>query len=174
MNGPLFAYLQTLVGLSLIAVGGANAVVPELHYATVQGHHDMSSATFAQLFAIAQAAPGPNVLLVAVLGWKIAGPFGGFASLVAMVGPSSLIAYGVSRIWTRFEHARWRIVLSAVLAPLAVGLITASGIVVATTIGPTWIGIALVAASTLVVWRTKISPIVVLLVGAAAGLSGML
>ncbi len=170
----LVAYCKALLGLSLVAVGGANAVLPELHAIAVDRQRWLSATDFAQLFAIAQAAPGPNVLVVALIGWKLAGVGGALASIVAMCAPPALLAYAVSRVWTRFAHTRTRLVLAAVLAPLAVGLVTGSGVAVATTIGPTTVGIAVVCIATLVAWRTKLSPIVLLLAGAAAGLSGLL
>ncbi|MBD5653882.1 MAG: chromate transporter, partial [Candidatus Eremiobacteraeota bacterium] len=126
------------------------------------------------LFAVAQAAPGPNVLVVSLIGWKIAGVGGAVASIVAMTGPSSLLAYGASRAWSRFEHARPRIVLAAVLGPLAVGLVTGSGIVVAETLAPSRAGTALVAIAPLIAWRTRLPPIAILLLGAGAGASGFM
>ena len=166
----LAAYLYALAGLSLIAIGGANTVLPELHALTVTQHHWVSSLEFAQLFAIAQAAPGPNVLIVAVLGWKIAGVGGALASIVAMVAPSSLIAFVVSRAWTRFRGTAIVKILAVVLSPVAVGLVTGSGVAIATTIGPSYLGIAFVAVVAIVVMRTKVSPLLILGVGALAGM----
>src|SRR5258706_13600256 len=59
--------------LSLIAVGGAITVIPEMHRSVVEVHGWMSGAQFADLFALAQAAPGPNILVVSLIGWKVAG-----------------------------------------------------------------------------------------------------
>lgn len=171
---PLLTYLHSLVGLSFVAVGGANAVLPELHEVTVVQHHWLTSQDFAQLFAISQAAPGPNVLVVAALGWKIGGIGGALASVVAMCGPSSVLAYVVSRVWTRFENARPRIVLAAVLAPIAVGLVLGSGVAVAQTVGPTLAGVAFCISASLVSWRTNLSPLYVLAAGAAIGATGLL
>jgi chromate transporter len=170
---PIVQYLWTLFGLSLVAIGGANAVLPELHAVAVEQHHWMTSEQFGQLFAIAQAAPGPNVLVVALVGWKLAGVGGALASIVAMCGPTSILAYIAARAWSRFEHARPRIVLAAVLAPLAVGLVTGSGIVVARTIDSSFDGMALVAVATLVAWKTRTLPLVLLLLGALAGVTGL-
>jgi chromate transporter len=163
-------YLWLLAGLSLIAVGGANAVLPELHTIVTQ-HGWISSETFTQLFAIAQAAPGPNVLVVGLIGWKIAGVLGAVAAVIAMCGPSSLLAFAASRAWTHFERARARMVLAATLTPISVGLILGSGITIARAVGPTALGIVLVAAVTLTVWRTNVSPLALLAAGAAAGLA---
>ena len=169
----LLTYVWSLLGLSLVAVGGATAVLPELHGVSVTQHHWLTSPEFARLFAIAQAAPGPNVLIVAVIGYRLAGVGGAIVSLLAMVGPSSILAYFASRAWMRFERTRPRIVLAAVLSPLAVGLVAGSGIAVARTIDPTPLGIGLVVLATALAWRTKLSPVILLALGALAGATGL-
>ena len=83
--------------LSLIAVGGAMTVLPEMHRTVVDQHGWMSAATFADLFALAQAAPGPNVLFVSLIGWHVAGLAGGW---VTAVTARELNHYGAA--WRRF------------------------------------------------------------------------
>ncbi len=76
MNETDDVYLALLLQfmlLSLMAVGGANVLLPEMHRFAVEGRGWMSSKEFSELFALAQAAPGPNVLFVSVIGWKAAG-----------------------------------------------------------------------------------------------------
>jgi chromate transporter len=98
--------------LSLMAVGGANALIPELHRQVVEVNNWMSGGEFASLFAIAQAAPGPNMLIISLIGWKLAGITGALVATLAMCGPSSLLAYGVGQLWERFgdaiSNAAWR------------------------------------------------------------------
>jgi len=69
----LVALALQFAGLSLVAFGGANAVIPEIHRQAVEVHHWMTDQDFASLFAIAQAAPGPNFLVTTLVGWKAAG-----------------------------------------------------------------------------------------------------
>ena len=95
--------------LSLLSIGGANAVIPEIHLRAVEIEHWMTDADFAQLFALSQAAPGPNVLIVSLIGWKVAGVLGGVVAMLAMSGPSSLLTYGVAHAWERWRDAPWRI-----------------------------------------------------------------
>ncbi len=76
MNETDDVYLALLLQfmlLSLMAVGGAKLLLPEMHRFAVEGRGWMSSKEFSELFALAQAAPGPNVLFVSVIGWKAAG-----------------------------------------------------------------------------------------------------
>jgi len=90
--------------LSLLSIGGANAILPEIHLRVVETKQWMTDADFAQLFALSQAAPGPNVLIVSLVGWKVAGVLGGVIALLAMSGPSSILTYGVAH--ARSEERR--------------------------------------------------------------------
>jgi hypothetical protein len=72
----------------------------------------LTDRQFSELFAMAQAAPGPNVMFVALLGHFIAGAPGAMVAIVAMCGPTCFLAYGVSRVFERFREARWRIAIS--------------------------------------------------------------
>ena len=157
--------------LSLIAVGGANAVVPEMHRFFVERSGWISDPEFADLFAIAQAAPGPNVMIVGLLGWKVAGVWGAVVATVAMCGPSGLLTYGVGHIWHRFRGAPWRAAVQAGMAPLTVGLILASGYILARAADHGWAGYAVTAATVALVLTTKLHPLWLL---GAAGLLGCL
>ena len=131
MNTELLLQLLREFGeMSLLAFGGANAVLPEMHRRVVEVHGWASSEQFAQLFGLAQAAPGPNLLIVCLIGWKVAGLGGAFAALVGMCGPSSLLAYGVARLWDRQREARWRAVFASALLPVTIGLTLASAYLV--------------------------------------------
>ena len=99
--------------LSLFAIGGAMAVVPEMHRQAVDVSHWMTDRQFADLFAIGQAAPGPNIIVVTLIGYQAAGIPGALVATFAMCGPTCVITYYVSRTFDRFKHAHWRIVLQA-------------------------------------------------------------
>ena len=120
--------LQFLV-LSLLSIGGANAIISEIHLRVVDIHHWMTDADFSQMFALAQAAPGPNVLIVSLIGWKIAGIVGAFVAMLAMCGPSSALTYYVANVWERFRDAPLRIAIQRGLEPVTVGLVLSSGYV---------------------------------------------
>jgi chromate transporter len=155
--------------ISFVAVGGGIAVLPEMNRLVVDVHGWMTDAEFANRFALAQAAPGPNVLVVGLIGWHVAGLPGMLAATAAMTGPTSLMAYGFARLRARLAGARWLRIIERGLVPIAVGLIAASGFILAQGAAHGWLGAALTLASTLFVWRTDRSPLWVLVVGATLG-----
>lgn len=156
--------------ISLVSVGGGIAVLPEMHRLVVEVHGWMDSADFARRFALAQAAPGPNVLVVGLFGWHVAGVAGMLLATLAMTLPTSFMAFGFSRLRARLAGRAWLRVVERGLVPIAVGLIGASGLILAQGTATGWIPVALTAASTAFVWRTDFSPLWVLGAGAVVGL----
>ena len=155
--------------ISMIAVGGGIAVVPEMHRLVVEVHGWMSDARFAQLFALAQAAPGPNVLVVGLIGWHVAGLTGMLVAVLAMTGPSGLFAYGFSKLRGRLAGSRRLRLVERGLVPIAVGLIFSSGIILAQGAAVNGLAVGLTIGSTLFVWLSDRSPLWVLGAGAVAG-----
>lgn len=132
MNGKLLWQIAaTFASLSLVSIGGANAVVPEIHHQIVERLGWMNDSAFTSFFAISQAAPGPNVLLVSLIGWHIAGFAGLAIATLAMILPSSLLAFIAGRLVSRWQSKRWIKIAKAGLEPIALGLILASGVVMA-------------------------------------------
>ena len=157
------------MSISLIAVGGGIAVVPEMNRLVVDVHGWMNDARFTQLFALAQAAPGPNVLVVGLIGWQVAGLAGMLVATAAMTIPSGLLAYGFCRVRTRLAGRAGMRLVEKGLVPVAVGLILASGILLGQAAASGWVAVALTLGSTLFVWRSDRSPLGVLAAGAAGG-----
>ena len=102
-SDTLLALALQFAGLSLVAFGGANAVIPEIHRQAVDVHHWMTDQDFASLFAIAQAAPGPNFLVSTLVGWKAAGLLGALVATAAMCAPSCLLTFWVAKVWDRYR-----------------------------------------------------------------------
>jgi len=159
--------------LSLLSIGGANAVIPEIQRRAVEVEHWMTNADFTQLFALSQAAPGPNVLIVSLIGWKVAGVLGGVVALLAMSGPSSILTYAVAHAWERFRDAPWRIAIQRGLAPVTVGLILASGYVLTRAADHNWVAYAITGATLLLASTTRLHPLSLLAVAAALGAFGL-
>jgi chromate transporter len=159
--------------LSFLSIGGANAIIPEIHRRVVETQHWMTDADFAQLFALSQAAPGPNVLIVSLIGWKVAGVVGGVVAMLAMSGPSSILTYGVAHAWERFRDAPWRIAIQRALAPVTVGLILASGYVLTRTADHSWTAYAITGATLALTLRTSVHPLWMLAMGAVLGAFGV-
>lgn len=157
--------------MSLFAIGGAMAVFPEMHRQAVDVSHWMTDRQFADLFAIAQAAPGPNIIIVTLIGYQAAGFPGAMVATLAMCGPTCVITYYVSRVFDRFRHAKWRIVTQAGLVPVSVGLFAAGTFVIARAADKSLIAFAITLGVAAVAYFTRLNP---LWFFAAAGLLGYL
>jgi chromate transporter len=155
--------------ISLVSVGGGIAVLPEMHRLVVETHGWMDSADFARRFALAQAAPGPNVLVVGLFGWHVAGMAGMLLATLAMTLPTSIMAFGFSRLRARLSGRAWLRVVERGLVPIAVGLIGASGLILAQGTATGWVPVLLTVSSAIFVWRTDFSPLWVLGAGAVVG-----
>jgi chromate transporter len=167
----LLQILWTFSVLSLVAIGGANSVLPEMHRQLVQLHGWLDDATFGQLYALAQAAPGPNILVASVMGWRIAGPAGMAAATLGMLLPAAVLAWCVAGLTMRLRGARWLKPAQGGLVPVAVGLLLAAGVIMAEASGHAgWPALAIVAVASLFVWRTEWSPLWVLAGGGVLGL----
>ena len=159
--------------LSLLAVGGAITTAPDMQRYVVAEQHWISDLQFTASVALAQAAPGPNVLFVAVIGWNIAGPLGMLATLVGILLPSTLLTLGAAR----WSHARreTRLVraFTAGMAPLTIGLLMATGWVLSRpTLEHPW-SIWLIPFTIAMMLRTRVSPMWLVALGAAVGALGL-
>jgi chromate transporter len=152
--------------LSLLSIGGGNTVIPEMHRKAVDTYSWMSGNQFADLFAISQAAPGPSILLVTLVGYKAAGIVGAILATVAMILPAGILVYLVSRLWGRSANSPLRLAIERGFAPLTVGLVLASGWVMSKAADHDWRAWILTSICTLVCTTTKTNPI--LIVGGAA------
>lgn len=159
---------------SLMAVGGANALLPEIHRQVVEVGGWMSSLEFASLYAIAQAAPGPNVLVVSLIGWKVAGIPGALVCTLGMCAPSSALAYGVGHLWYRFSHSPWRKAVERGLAPITIGLVLGSGCLLVSTTGQDWQLYAVAIATAIAAYFSRANPLFWLAGAAALGGFGWL
>lgn len=159
--------------LSFVAFGGATALLPEMHRVVVENHHWLDDTTFSHLYAIAQAAPGPNVLVVTLIGWEVAGPAGALATTLAMCLPMSVLIYLLIDRWESFAGKRWQRAVSLGVAPLAVGLIFSGATLIAQAAGLGWAGAGLVLATVAVSLRSKIHPLWLIAGGALLGLAGL-
>jgi chromate transporter len=158
--------------LSLLAVGGVITTVPDMHRYVVDQRGWLDDAQFTASIALAQAAPGPNVLFVAVIGFNVAGLVGVLATLAGTLLPSTVLALIVARFGEAVRQRRSARAFTAGLAPLTLGLLLSTGWILLEPVGsraPSW---ALVALSLLVMLRTKASPLWLIAAGAVAGAVG--
>lgn len=180
MNGLAAAELMALLGhfmlLSLLAVGGAITTASDMHRYVVVEQGWISDAQFTSSIAIAQAAPGPNVLFVAVIGWNVAGWAGALATLAGTLVPSTLLVLAVSRWAARRRESLAVRTFTTGMAPLTLGLLMATGWVLAEPFVRTpdqrWGALALIAVTVVTTMRVKISPMWLVALGAAVGAFG--
>ena len=156
--------------LSLISFGGMPAVMPEMQRLVVDVKGWTTSAEFIQLFAIAQAAPGPNVLVVSLIGWKAAGLSGAVVALLAVCFPAAVLSWWVAGLWERFKESPWRIAIQRAIAPLVVGLIFSGGYVLCTPeTTPDWRLWAIAGATVAVSLVSRLNPLWLLAGGGVLG-----
>lgn len=158
--------------LSFVAFGGATALLPEMHRVVVENHHWLDDTTFTHLYAIAQSAPGPNVLVVTLIGWEIAGLSGALAATAAMCLPMSILIYLLIDRWESFAGKRWQKAVSIGVAPLAVGLIFSGATLIAQAAQLGWTAWLLVAATLIANLRFKLHPLWYIAIGAGLGALG--
>ena len=170
----LLALFVQFALLSLLAFGGANAVVPEMHRQAVDLHHWMTGSQFAALFAISQAAPGPNFMISTLVGWKAAGLPGALVATLAMCAPSCLLTFWVAKVWDNSRETRWRVLAVATLAPLTVGLVTATAYLLVRGADRNWRLAVVTLTVAVVAYRSRLNPLWLLGGAAALGLTGWL
>lgn len=165
--------------LSILAVGGANALIPEIQRQVVDVHHWLSNQEFSALFAIAQTAPGPNVMVVSLLGWQIAGLWGAAATTLGMLGPTSIFTYFFFKVWQKWPPERLRNAIQQGLAPVTIGLVLSGGFLIAaysarTVHGISW-GSGLVSIiAVLLSLKTRLNPLWIFAGAAVVGALGLL
>jgi chromate transporter len=160
--------------LSFLAIGGAITALPEMHRQAVEVSHWMTSRQFADLVAIAQAAPGPNVLFVTLIGYFVAGVPGALVATIAMCGPACTVAFFIARTFERFKEMRWRKAIQAGLVPLSVGLVAASALLIARAADRDLATLGITAATFAITYWTRLSPLWALGAATAVGIAGLL
>jgi chromate transporter len=171
MNTPLVRLLIIYSQLSLLAFGGANTIVPDMQRQVVEQYQMMDAHTFASLFALAQAAPGPNMMVVSLIGWNVAGLSGAVLSMICVAGPSSVLTFLVAKVWERFRDAPWRKAIQKGLMPVTAGLLISSAALLIRSTTLDWRLGVLSAAITALLMTTKVHPLLVL--GGAALLGAL-
>lgn len=155
--------------LSLLSIGGAIATASEMHRYVVLQRGWLTDADFTTAIALAQAAPGPNVLFVAVIGWQVAGLPGAAVAMLGILLPSTTLALAATRWGSARRESRGVRVFVAGMAPLTVGLLGASGWILAEPSRGSTVALALIAGTVLAMMTTRLSPIWLVGAGAVVG-----
>ncbi|MBA4177607.1 MAG: chromate transporter [Leptothrix sp. (in: Bacteria)] len=158
--------------LSLLAVGGAMTTAPDMQRFVVHERGWLTDAQFTGSVALAQAAPGPNVLFVAVIGFNVGGLSGVLATMAGTLAPSTALAWAATR-WGMREHpSRALRAFTTGMAPLTLGLLVATGWILVAPTHPGGATAALVTGTVLFMIHTRLSPMWPIAAGAVAGLAG--
>ena len=173
-GNPIWTLAWTFGLMSLFAVGGANAAIPEMHRVAVEIQHWMTEKQFADAFAISQMSPGPNVLIVTLIGYSVAGVAGALVATLGMCVPTAVLAYCVSGLLRRSSRSRWPGIIQAALVPLSIGLMGASGLVLARASDRSWVAALITAVAAGLAFATRLNPVWLLLAGGCLGFAGVI
>jgi chromate transporter len=160
--------------LSLMAIGGVGAILPDMQRYVVEAHRWLSDKQFADIYAIGQAAPGPNMMFVTLLGWQLSGWAGAIVATLAIILPPIALTLGVTRLHANNPNAPLGRAIRGGLGPIAIGLTLSSGWVLAQSADHSWRTALLTLLTVVLMLRTKVNPVWLIAAGAVAGLAGIL
>ena len=166
----LFELFLRFTTLSLLAIGGAITLTPEMHRFTVVEHGWLDDAQFTASISLAQASPGPNILFVTLIGWNAGGWAGAAATTIGILLPAATVALVAYRWTERLSALPWVRAFRTGMAPITIGLLLATGWVLAAPNAghPVLIGVTAVTAA--LVLLTRLNPLWLLAGGALAGI----
>ncbi len=173
----LIQLLNVFTLMSLLAVGGGSAVLPQMEHETVSVYKWVSPESFAAIYSLGQMAPGPNMTMVGLIGYKAAGIAGFFVVLLAFYIPSSLLVYSASHVWDMFKLNPWRDSVQRGMAPITIGLMLAGVYAVGKTasinlsrdLEYNLITIGIGAAVVIILFLKRINPALLILAGGVLG-----
>jgi chromate transporter len=165
-------FLHSLA-LWFVAVGGPSAILPDFHRYIVEAHQLMTSAEFAELYTLAQAAPGPNFMYVTLVGWHLAGWAGAVTMTIPVLVPAATLSLLAGHMKERYLNAPIGRAIQRGLAPITIGLMCASATVLMRAVNHDWRGYLLTLVTVVLVLRTPWSPLWLLAAGALAGVLGL-
>lgn len=166
----LWTLVIVFTQLSVLAFGGGNAILPEMQHQVVTVHQWMTAEQFSSLFAMAQAAPGPNMMIVPLVGWHVSGPAGLLVTSLAKFGPSSIITVYVLKFWQRFKEHPLRAKFEKALKPITVGLVLVSAWLIADASAQNALLILIVILTAILGMFKKVHPLWVMALGAGLGI----
>jgi chromate transporter len=157
--------LGVFVPLSFLTVGGGQSIVADIHRQSVSVQAWMSDGQFLDLFALSRITPGPGALLVTLVGWQVAGVWGALTASAAIFVPSSILVFGLAKVWSRYKNRRFIRAIESGLAPVTAGMILAASFTILRAAeGGVWAW-SMAAFATLVLMWTRVSPLVMLALG---------
>ena len=168
LERTLLALVVVFAPLSLVSIGGGQAVVVEMHRQTVQVHGWLTDQAFATDWALARLAPGPGSLLVSLIGWQAAGLAGALVAMLAMFVPSSALVCMLAHLWARPRGARIKVAVERGLMPVAAGMILATSYTLLRAAEGGWLLYLVAGLCTAILLSGRGSPLALLPLGAGA------
>jgi chromate transporter len=160
--------------LSLMAIGGVSSILPDMQRYVVEANHWLSGKQFADAYALGQAAPGPNMMFVTLLGWQLSGWAGAIVATLAIVLPPIILTLGITRLHARNPNAPLGRAIRGGLGPIAIGLTLSSGWILAQSADHSWRTALLTLLTVALMLRTRLNPVWLIVAGAIAGIAGIL
>jgi len=164
------ALIRVFSYLSILTVGGGMAAFPEMKILTVEVHKWLTFPQLIHIYSVGQMAPGPNMMMIVVIGQWAGGLVGAIVTLIAFFGPTALLAFVIARAWRRLEKWPWRTSIQQGLAPVSIGLLLAGcftmakGAISGLETGAIAVGVLLILL------QYKINPALLVVGGAVVGL----
>ena len=161
---------RVFVYLSLLTVGGGMAAFPEMKFLTVEVHHWLTFPQLIHIYSVGQMAPGPNMMMIVVIGQWAGGFLGAVVTIMAFFGPTGLLAFVVAKGWRKLEKWPWRQSIQQGLAPVSIGLLLAGcftmakGAITGLETG------ALAVGTLLILLRYQVNPALLVVAGGVIGL----
>jgi chromate transporter len=168
--GALFLHM---LALWFVAVGGPSTILPGIHRYVVEVQQLITSAEFAEIYTLAQVAPGPNVMYVTLLGWHLAGWAGAAATTIPLLIPATTLTLFVGHLNERYPNAPVFRAVRRGLSPITIGLMFGGATILMRAVNHDWRGYSITLLTTAVVLRKSWNPLWLLAAGALAGVAGL-
>ena len=162
-----------LLALWFVAIGGPSTILPDIHRYLVEAHPYLTSAQFAELYTLAQVAPGPNAMYVTLIGWHLAGWAGVAATVIPLLVPATTLTMLVCHLNERYPNAPIGRAIRSGLMPITSGLMFASSTILMRAVSHDWRGYLVALLTAAVALRSSRNPLWLLGVGALAGIAGL-
>lgn len=168
-TADLFALFLHFLSLSVFATGGAISLASDMHRYVVDQHGYLTHTEFVNSIAMAQAAPGPNIMFVTVMGWQIAGVQGALATTLGLSVPALIFPFVVSRLGRKAQFERALQAMQRGLGPVAIGLMASTCFLLVREAPGVWKGTVIIAATVALLALTRIPPVLLILTAGVLG-----
>jgi chromate transporter len=168
----LTALFLHFLALWFVAIGGPSTILPEVHRYLVDAHHLLTNTEFAELYTLAQVAPGPNAMYVTLIGWHLAGWKGVAATTIPLLVPATTLTLLVGHLNERYPNAQVGLAIRRGLMPITIGLVFASATILIRAVNHNWRGYLITLLTVAVVLRKSWNPLWLFAAAALAGIAG--